>query len=303
MRRMSFSLLVSCFLFSLSLLAQTQITTGVIQGTVMDSTGAVLPGVDVAIVNPRRTSRRAGPRDADGRFVFLQLPPGRYTATFRLSGFGTVVQENIDLTVGQAVNLTPRLAVGNVTETVTVSGTPVVETTRAAVATTLNRDDDRDHADPRAQVRRSADADAGRERRAGARRRRDHVCRPARRVQQHQPRRRRLQQRILRRAGRRAARADRHHARRGEGVPGDRQRRASRVRPHRRRRRQRHHEVGHQRAPRLGVPLPAARGADERPVGRHDAGKFPSRAVRRHASAGRSGATRVLLRRVRGHHG
>ncbi len=57
---------------------------------------------------------------------------------FRLSGFGTFIQDNIDLTVGQAVNLMPRLAVGNVTETVTVSGTPVVETTRAAVATTLN---------------------------------------------------------------------------------------------------------------------------------------------------------------------
>ena len=48
------------------------------------------------------------------------------------------MQENIDLTVGQAVNLNLRLAVGNVSETVTVSGTPVVETTRAAVATTLN---------------------------------------------------------------------------------------------------------------------------------------------------------------------
>ena len=49
-----------------------------------------------------------------------------------------VNQEDIDLTVGQAANLTLRLAVGNVAETVTVSGTPVVETTRSAVATTLN---------------------------------------------------------------------------------------------------------------------------------------------------------------------
>jgi hypothetical protein len=138
MRRMSFSLLVSCLLFSLSPVAQSQITTAVIQGTVMDSTGAVLPGVDVSIVNPGTNLTQSRTSDADGRFVFLQLPPGRYTATFRLSGFGTVVQENIDLTVGQAVNLTPRLAVGNVSETVTVSGTPVVETTRAAVATTLN---------------------------------------------------------------------------------------------------------------------------------------------------------------------
>ena len=138
MPRVLFHLLIGCFALATTLSAQTQITTGVIQGTVMDSTGAVLPGVDVTIVNPETNLTQSRTTDADGRFVFLQLPPGRYTATFRLSGFGTFVQDNIDLTVGQAVNLTPRLAVGNVTETVTVSGTPVVETTRAAVATTLN---------------------------------------------------------------------------------------------------------------------------------------------------------------------
>ncbi len=122
-----------------SLTAQTQITTGVIQGAVLDSSGAVLPGVDVTIVNVDTNltqSRTTGP---DGRFVFLQLPPGPYKATFRLSGFGTHVQDGIDLTVGQAISLNPRLSVGNLTETVTVSGTPVIETTRSAAATTLNQ--------------------------------------------------------------------------------------------------------------------------------------------------------------------
>jgi hypothetical protein len=121
------------------LMAQTQITTGVIQGAVLDSSGAVLPGVDVTIVNVDTNltqSRTTGP---DGRFVFLQLPPGPYRATFRLSGFGTFVQEGINLTVGQSVGLNPRLSVGNLTETVTVTGTPVIETTRSAAATTLNQ--------------------------------------------------------------------------------------------------------------------------------------------------------------------
>jgi hypothetical protein len=138
MARVSSYLLMACLLFSTPLAAQTQITTGVIQGTVMDSTGAVLPGVDVTVVNPETNLTQSRTTDSDGRFVFLQLQPGRYTATFRLAGFGTFIQDNIELTVGQAVNLLPRLAVGNVTETVTVSGAPVVETTRAAVATTLN---------------------------------------------------------------------------------------------------------------------------------------------------------------------
>jgi hypothetical protein len=131
-------LLMSCLAFPTLLEAQTEITTGVIQGTVMDSTGAVLPGVDVTIVNQGTNLTQSRTTQSDGRFVFLQLQPGPYTATFRLSGFTSYVQDGIDLTVGQAVNLTLRLAVGNVAETVTVSGTPVVETTRAAVATTLN---------------------------------------------------------------------------------------------------------------------------------------------------------------------
>ena len=122
-----------------TLFAQTQITTGVIQGAVVDSSGAVLPGVDVTIINAETNLTQSRTTDAEGRFVFLQLPPGRYKATFRLSGFGTVVRDGIDLTVGQAVGLNPRLSVGNIAEVVTVTGTPVVETARAASATTLNQ--------------------------------------------------------------------------------------------------------------------------------------------------------------------
>jgi hypothetical protein len=137
--RRTLTLAIACFAIAASLNAQTQITTGVIQGSVLDASGAVLPGADVTIVNTETNLTQNRTTDEGGRFAFLQLPPGRYTATFRLSGFTTAVRENLDLTVGQAINLTPRLAVGNVTETVTVSGTSVIETTRAAVATTLNR--------------------------------------------------------------------------------------------------------------------------------------------------------------------
>jgi hypothetical protein len=112
--------------------AQTQITTAVIQGTVTDASGAVVPGVTVEATQARTTGE-------DGRFVFLQLPSGRYRVTFTLAGFSTVVRDNIALTVGQSVNLPQQLSVSNVAETVTVSGTPVVETTRAATASTLNQ--------------------------------------------------------------------------------------------------------------------------------------------------------------------
>jgi hypothetical protein len=124
--------------FPIALVAQTQITTGVIQGEVEDTTGAVLPGVSVEVQNLDTNLAQTHVTDGDGRFVVLQLPPGRYRVTFRLSGFTTLVRDDVALTVGQAINLNPRMTVSSLQETVTVSGTPVVETTRAAVATTLN---------------------------------------------------------------------------------------------------------------------------------------------------------------------
>jgi len=122
-----------------SAFAQTQITTAVIQGTVADATGAVLPGVLVEARNVDTNLLRSVTSDRDGRFVLLQLQPGRYTVTLSLSGFATLVQEDIVLTVGQAVTLNPEMTISGVAETVTVSTvTPTVETTRTAAASTLN---------------------------------------------------------------------------------------------------------------------------------------------------------------------
>jgi hypothetical protein len=120
--------------------AQSQITTGVIQGSVADATGASLPGVSVETRNLDTNVSRTLVTDADGRFVFLQLAPGNYRVTFTLSGFATMVQENIQLTVGQSVTLPVVMKVSGVSETVTVTtGTPVIETSRTAAATTLNQ--------------------------------------------------------------------------------------------------------------------------------------------------------------------
>ena len=230
------------------LAAQTQITTAVIDGTVVDASGAVLPGVNVELRNVDTNLTRTLTTDRDGRFVALQLPPGRYTVTFKLPGFATLVQEDVRVTVGEAVRLSPTMKLSSIAETVTVTTQAAGRSRRRArprrrtldettIATTpiLGRKfEDLLTLTPGVSIVQGPDGDE------------ITFLRPARRLQQHQPRRRRLQQRLLRRAGRRPARGDRHHARRGEGVPGDRDRRQRRVRPHRRRRRQRHHQVGHQ---------------------------------------------------------
>ena len=119
--------------------AAQQITTGVIQGTVEDATGGSMPGVTVEARHVATNLTRSLVTEGDGRFVFLQLPPGAYTVTFSLSGFATLVQENVQLTVGQTVTVPAVLKVSGVAETVTVTTSPgVVESTRTASANTLN---------------------------------------------------------------------------------------------------------------------------------------------------------------------
>ena len=124
----------------LPIAAQTQITTSVIQGEVVDTSGAVLPGVDVEVRNVDTNFTRTLVTDKDGRFVVLQLPTGRYTVTFKLAGFATLVQEDVLVTVGEAARLSPIMKVSGVAETVTVStqASPV-EATRTATASTLDQ--------------------------------------------------------------------------------------------------------------------------------------------------------------------
>ena len=118
---------------------QSQITTGVIDGVVVDANGGVLPGVSVEVRNVDTNLTRTIVTGQDGRFAALQLPPGRYTVTFTLSGFSTLVQENVVVTVGQTVPLNPMMKVSGVSETVTVTTeAPAVDTTRTAAASTLD---------------------------------------------------------------------------------------------------------------------------------------------------------------------
>jgi hypothetical protein len=112
--------------------AQSQATTGVIEGTVLDESGAPTPGASVSLRNTATNFERVVATDTDGRFRGLLLPLGPYRVTVSLSGFATLVREGIDLAVGQTVNLTLTLKVSSVQEEVVVSAeAPVIETTRA----------------------------------------------------------------------------------------------------------------------------------------------------------------------------
>ena len=123
---------------SIQLLAQTQITTGVIQGTLVDPSGAVIPGASVEVRKPDTNFTRTQVTDNNGRFVFLALPPGNYKLTAAAKGFATMVNESLNLTVGQAISLNLSMKVSAVAEQVLVTATPTLDTTKTEESTTLS---------------------------------------------------------------------------------------------------------------------------------------------------------------------
>lgn len=130
--------LFATFLLAAAVTAQTQITTGTIQGTILDANGAAVPGANVEVKNADTNFSRTTTSDDDGRFVAPQLPSGRYTVTVTKTGFATLVVEKADLTVGQALNLPLSMKISSVQETVTITATPTVDTLKTESSTTLN---------------------------------------------------------------------------------------------------------------------------------------------------------------------
>ncbi|MFN2515045.1 MAG: carboxypeptidase regulatory-like domain-containing protein [Pyrinomonadaceae bacterium] len=121
-----------------SVVAQTQITSGTIQGTVLDTNGAAVPGANVEIKNLDTNATTTLSSNDEGKFVALQLPPGRYSVTVSKQGFATLVLENAPLTVGQALNLPLSMKVSQVEERVTITSVPTIDTLKTESSTTLN---------------------------------------------------------------------------------------------------------------------------------------------------------------------
>ena len=130
--------LLLILLLAPAIAAQTQITTGTIQGTVADANGAVIPGANVEIKNLDTNLSRTLTTDEGGRFVAPLLQPGNYSVTVSKQGFTTAVLEKTALTVGQALNVPVQLKISEVAERVTITATPTVDTVKTEVSTTLN---------------------------------------------------------------------------------------------------------------------------------------------------------------------
>ena len=110
-------------------------------GVVKDTSGAVLPGVTVEAASDVLIEKtRTGVTDGTGRYQIPDLRPGTYTVTFTLTGFASIKREGIILTGTGVISADAELRVGNVSETVTVSGeTPIVDVQTTRRQTVLDQ--------------------------------------------------------------------------------------------------------------------------------------------------------------------
>lgn len=113
---------------------------GAITGVVRDVSGAVLPGVTVEAASPVLIEKvRSVITDATGQYRVVDLRSGTYSVTFSLTGFKTVKRDGIVLTGTFVATVSADLAVGELQETITVSGrTPIVDVQSVRVQQTLS---------------------------------------------------------------------------------------------------------------------------------------------------------------------
>jgi carboxypeptidase family protein/TonB-dependent receptor-like protein len=140
LRRRLGSLLVfaACAVFGFVPPASAQQQLGAVQGTIVDTTGAVLPGVTVTVTNVDTGVARTTTTNETGLYRMASLDPGRYKVAAELTGFQTVTRTDIVLSVGATLGVNFALAPGTLQEQIRVVGTsPDIQTEKADVSSVV----------------------------------------------------------------------------------------------------------------------------------------------------------------------
>jgi len=139
MFRVFFAALLSVVLVSPAF-AQSQAANGSIEGTVVDASGAVLPGVTVTVTGVDTGVTRSLTTNENGIYRAPLLPLGTYTVVAELQGFRRFEQTQVRLSAGQTAVVNVSMSVGTVTETVSVSAAdqPALDVGRIDIGHTLS---------------------------------------------------------------------------------------------------------------------------------------------------------------------
>lgn len=136
------SLFLAIVFLATFLSAQDSTQTGVIGGRVTDTEGAPLPGVTIIIKSPALIqATQSTVSTASGAYRFVLLPIGSYEVTFTLSGFKTLVKQDVNVAVRRTTTVNATMQVTTLEETVTVVGeNPIVDVKSSTIATNFNID-------------------------------------------------------------------------------------------------------------------------------------------------------------------
>jgi outer membrane receptor protein involved in Fe transport len=129
-----------CLLLFWASMADAQfLLRGTIGGLVTDSSGAVIPGATVLLLDVDRNQTSEGSTNASGLYSFPNLTAGRYQVTVEQPGFNKAVSEIVTISTSDNVRVDLTLRVGEVTETVEVtSAAPLIETEQTVVGQVVN---------------------------------------------------------------------------------------------------------------------------------------------------------------------
>jgi Carboxypeptidase regulatory-like domain len=132
------ALAVLCLCFY-SVASRGQSTTqGAIAGTVLDASGAAVPGAAITLHNDGTNAEFRLTADASGYFKAPLVPPGTYTVTVTMASYGTYNAKAVPVTVGSLTELHPELKTGSTLETVEVTGVaPVLQFESSEVSSTI----------------------------------------------------------------------------------------------------------------------------------------------------------------------
>jgi len=113
-------------------------TTTTLYGTVMDKSGAVVPGAQVTATNVGTNQSRTAQSNAEGQYRFEFMPIGAYVVEVTATGFKKFVQKGISLDVNVMARVDASLDVGTMTEEIDVTaGAPLVNTENAQIGRTV----------------------------------------------------------------------------------------------------------------------------------------------------------------------
>ena len=134
-----FACLFAMLLFTANLGAQE--TTGGLQGTITDPTGAVVVGADVTLVGTSMVGTKALKTDQRGYYRFSNLPPGEYSLTVAAKGFKEVKRAGLSIEVGHLPTVNIALELGPTSTIVEVTGvTPIIDLTTQHTLTNVTSD-------------------------------------------------------------------------------------------------------------------------------------------------------------------